>query len=57
MAASSPFQWNDALLLNQQITDDERAVRDAAHSYCQEKLAPRADWLGESAGFESKRKR
>ncbi len=35
------FQWDDPLLLDQQLTDDERAVRDAAHSYCQEQLAPR----------------
>ena len=35
------FHWDDPLLLDQQLTDDERAVRDAAHSYCQERLAPR----------------
>jgi glutaryl-CoA dehydrogenase len=35
------FQWDDALLLDQQLTDDERAVRDAARTYCQDKLAPR----------------
>ena len=35
------FNWADPLLLDQQITGDERAVRDAAHAYCQEKLAPR----------------
>ena len=35
------FHWNDPLLLDQQITADERAVRDAAYSYCQEQLAPR----------------
>jgi glutaryl-CoA dehydrogenase len=35
------FQWDDALLLDQQLTDDERAVRDAARAYCQDKLAPR----------------
>ena len=35
------FQWDDALLLEQQLTDDERAVRDAARAYCQDKLAPR----------------
>ncbi|MCC2675924.1 MAG: gcdH, partial [Ramlibacter sp.] len=35
------FQWADPLLLESQITDDERAVRDAAHAYCQEKLLPR----------------
>jgi glutaryl-CoA dehydrogenase len=35
------FQWDDPLLLEQQLSDDERQVRDAAHSYCQERLAPR----------------
>ena len=35
------FHWDDPLLLDQQLSDDERAVRDAAASYCQDKLAPR----------------
>lgn len=35
------FQWNDPLLLDQQLTEDERAVQAAARSYCQEQLAPR----------------
>ena len=35
------FSWNDPLLLEKQTSDDERAVRDAAHAYCQEKLATR----------------
>ena len=35
------FQWDDPLLLEQQLTDDERMVRDAARDYCQEKLQPR----------------
>lgn len=37
----SGFQWDDALLLSQQLTDDERQIQDAAHSYCQERLQPR----------------
>jgi glutaryl-CoA dehydrogenase len=37
----APFQWDDALLLDEQLTEDERAIRDAAHAYCQEKLFPR----------------
>jgi len=42
MASSkAAFHWDDPLLLDQQLTGDERAVRDAAHSYCQERLAPR----------------
>ncbi len=36
-----PFRWDDALLLDQQLGEDERAIRDAAHEYCQEKLFPR----------------
>jgi glutaryl-CoA dehydrogenase len=35
------FAWDDPLLLNAQLSEDERMVRDAAHAYCQEKLAPR----------------
>ena len=35
------FNWEDPLLLDQQLTADERAVRDAAASYCQGRLAPR----------------
>ena len=35
------FKWNDPLLLEQQLNDDERMVRDAARAYCQGRLAPR----------------
>jgi glutaryl-CoA dehydrogenase len=35
------FDWHDPLLLDQQLTDEERMVRDTARTYCQEKLAPR----------------
>jgi glutaryl-CoA dehydrogenase len=35
------FHWDDPLLLNNQLSDDERMVRDAAAAYCQDKLAPR----------------
>ena len=35
------FNWRDPLLLEQQLTHDERMVRDTARAYCQEKLAPR----------------
>lgn len=33
--------WEDPLLLDQQLTEEERSVRETAHSYCQEKLMPR----------------
>ncbi|MDE3233482.1 MAG: acyl-CoA dehydrogenase [Pseudomonadota bacterium] len=35
------FQWDDAFLLNEQLSDDERAIVDAAHNFCQEKLQTR----------------
>src|SRR5262249_19113544 len=35
------FSWEDPLLLEQQLDQDERMVRDAARRYCQKKLAPR----------------
>jgi glutaryl-CoA dehydrogenase len=35
------FLWDDPLQLEQQLTDDERLVRDAAHDYAQSALAPR----------------
>lgn len=35
------FQWEDALLFDEQLSDEERMVRDSARAYCQEKLMPR----------------
>ena len=39
--AHASFQWDDPFLLDQQLTEDERMVRDAAATYCQERLQPR----------------
>ena len=39
--AKAEFVWHDPLLLDAQLTEEERMVRDAAHAYCQEKLQPR----------------
>ena len=30
------FHWDDPLLLNEQLLDEERMVRDAAAAYCQD---------------------
>ena len=35
------FQWEDTFLVSAQLTDDERMIRDAARSFCQDKLKPR----------------
>ncbi len=43
--SSSPqkatFNWADPLLLDQQLSEDERMIRDAAQQYSQDKLLPR----------------
>ncbi|HZZ93866.1 MAG TPA: acyl-CoA dehydrogenase [Usitatibacter sp.] len=35
------FRWEDPLLLEEQLSEEERMVRDSARAYCQEKLMPR----------------
>ena len=35
------FQWDDALLLEDQLSEDERMIRDTARDYAQAKLQPR----------------
>jgi glutaryl-CoA dehydrogenase len=40
-AVKASFKWDDPLLLEDQLSEDERMVRDAARAYAQDKLAPR----------------
>ena len=35
------FQWEDPLLLDEQLSEEERLVRDTARDYAQDKLMPR----------------
>ena len=39
--AKPSFQWDDPFLLEDQLSEDERMVRDSARAYCQERLLPR----------------
>jgi glutaryl-CoA dehydrogenase len=41
MAARQEFQWDDAFLLEDQLSEDERMIRDTARAYAQDKLQPR----------------
>ena len=41
MSSHAKFHWEDPLLLDQQLSSDERMVRDSAAAYCQERLLPR----------------
>jgi glutaryl-CoA dehydrogenase len=40
-AKPAPFAWEDPFLLDEQLTDEERMIRDAAREYCQDRLATR----------------
>jgi glutaryl-CoA dehydrogenase len=40
-AEKARFDWEDPLLLEEQLTEDERMIRDSARAYAQGKLAPR----------------
>jgi glutaryl-CoA dehydrogenase len=41
MANQASFNWEDPLLLDQQLTEDERMVRDSARQFAESKLRPR----------------
>jgi glutaryl-CoA dehydrogenase len=38
---AAKFNWEDPFFFDSQLSDDERAVRDAAHAYCQDRLQTR----------------
>lgn len=40
MASPVLSSWDDIFLLNEQLTEDERMIKDMAHSFCQEELMP-----------------
>jgi glutaryl-CoA dehydrogenase len=40
-AKPAAFAWDDPFLLDEQMTDEERMIRDAARDYCQGRLLPR----------------
>lgn len=41
MTEKTRFKWDDPFLLDDQLTEEERMVRDSASAFCQEKLMPR----------------
>jgi glutaryl-CoA dehydrogenase len=38
---TNSFQWDDALLLEDQLSEEERMIRDSARAFAQEKLQPK----------------
>ena len=43
MKDTNSFTWDDPFLLNDQLTEEERMIRDSAFAYAQEKLQPRVE--------------
>ena len=41
MAGMVPFAWDDPFNLDEQLTEEERMIRDAAHAFAQGELQPR----------------
>ncbi len=41
VTAKPEFQWEDPLLLEDELSEEERLVRDTARNYCQDRLMPR----------------
>src|SRR3954464_14405107 len=39
--AEAQFRWDDPLLFDEELSDDERMIRDSARQYAQERLLPR----------------
>jgi glutaryl-CoA dehydrogenase len=50
--APAQFQWDDPLHLEEQLTEDERMIRDTARGYAQDKLLPRVNEMYLNEGVE-----
>ena len=46
------YNWQDPMLLNEQLTEEERMIRDTAHDYCQHKLQPRVLTANRNESFD-----
>ena len=47
-----PFAWDDPLRLDDLLDEDERAIRDAAHAFCQDRLFPRVLMANRNEHFD-----
>src|SRR3546814_11727372 len=46
------YRWDDPFLLEEQLTGDERMVRDSAHAYAREQLLPRVIFATRAERFD-----
>jgi len=49
---ASKFTWDDPFFFDEQLSGDERAVRDAAAAYCQDRLQPRVLMAARHENFD-----
>ncbi|NOX84092.1 MAG: acyl-CoA dehydrogenase [Alphaproteobacteria bacterium] len=52
MTTKQTFDWQDPLLLESQLSDEERMIRDAARGYAQDKLMPRVIMANREERFD-----
>ena len=50
---NAQFDWKDPFLMESQLSEEERLVRDTARQYAQEKLLPRVRDINETNLFKS----
>lgn len=48
----SKFNWEDPLLINDQLSDEERMIADSTRSYCQDQLLPRVKMAHRNEFFD-----
>jgi len=46
------FDWKDPVFLDQQLSEEERLIRDAAYDYCQDRLMPRVKQANRDETFD-----
>ncbi len=51
-ATLAGFDWADPFLMDRQLRDEDRAIRDTAHEYCQENLLPRVQMAFRDETFD-----
>ncbi len=51
-SARASFDWKDPMFLDQQLSDEERLIRDATYDYCQDKLMPRVKQANRDETFD-----
>ena len=52
MAGRPAFDWTDPLLLEEELTDEERLIRDSARDYAQDRLMPRVLMANRQESFD-----